>query len=1113
MPSLPFKRASAMLLPLLCLIASLSSPLAIAQDAPTRAAVQRAIDSLTKTDAPTPSQQADQKSLSEALTLLDNIDREEAKAKSQAEQLSKLPIALSDISAKQDALAKSKSTKELKSEYATLSLTALDSRQSEVLANMQDAQEALGAISSQLTTLQTLPEQAQTNMSQIYQRTQEIRGILNATEGVSHAEQMKLNAESALLALQMQYLKTDLDNRTAMQDLAVKQRDYQSARLANAERTLQMLQELSSAQRIGVTEKAAEQTGDLVNTKSNPLVQKEQEINHQLSQQLVSGTTNLNLLVRKNLQAKTRLERGTQIERNLNEQVQMLKGNLLLSRILYQLYQQLEAAPAVVVSNLEEQIADLHLAQFELGQQRDQLFQKNAYLNDLLATSKTPVDAADKASLATLLDTRINLLDQLNRQLDSQLTNAISLQLTQQQLARVYASIEFTLQQHIFWVSSNKAIDTAWFITWPTHAYKQVTDWVVKPDWKRWRKDVLGISLLAFPLILIGGLIMWKRPLLNEQQKRINKDLGRFRQDSQWHTPKALLYTVIYRLPGSLFILAAGLLLVYSGLLSPKLMFRITLNLALGYLVFSVYMTVMRPDGIGETHFRIPKIDLQAARTSMRYIWIPLLPLIILATKAVIEPSSLGNDVIGQALTLLLLGLTTYLVFPISRARIKGAASLQKSIIAAALALAPIALIVLVALGYYYTALKLTGRLIESFYLLIIWSLFYRTALRGLELAARRLAYRRAVAKREQKSHEDADGGESIEEQPMDLEEVSQQSLRLTRTVLLLIFGAAFYWLWSDLVAVFSYLDSMVLWHKSEGSGANTVLFPVSLSDVLIGIMMLGAAWSLARNLPGLLEVLVLSRLRLAQGTSYAFTTILNYLLIGFGTLTALSIMGVQWDKLQWVAGGLSVGIGFGMKEILSNFVSGIIILFERPVRIGDTVTIGSFSGTVTKIRIRATTLTDFDRKEVIIPNQQLMTERLINWSLTDTVTRVIVRVGVAYGSDLELTRTLLKQAAESSTRVLKDPAPLVYFLTFGASTLDHELRVFVHELAERNPAIDELNRKIDQLFREHNIEIAFNQMDVFIKNAQGDEQKVESSELALPAPVAATAIEATPRT
>lgn len=1086
-----FKRASATLLPLLCLLITLGSPTAMAQELPQRATVQRAIDALGK--AETVSQQADQKFLTDTLSLLDSIDKEKIKAKSLSERIRSLPSELKDIGTKLDALTQGKSLEQLKSEYASMSLNELESRQPDVLANMQAAQEAIGAIASRLTSLQTLPERAQASMSRAYQRSQEIRTRLSAGDGVSSAEKMKLNTELALLDLQLANLQKELDNRTSMQDLAIKQRDYQGARLASEEQKLQVLQEQSSAKRLGDTEKTAEQTGELVATEDNPLVQKEQEINHQLSQQLISATTNLNSLAQKNLQAKSWLERGTQTERNLNEQVQMLKGNLLLSRILYQLYQQLEAVPSTLVKNLEEQIADLHLAQFELSQQRDQLFQKNLYLDNLIASSGETVSEEDRANLAKLIDTRVSLLDQLNRQMDAQLTNAISLQLTQQQLTRVYASIEFTLQQHIFWVSSNKPIDGKWFFSWPALAYKQASDWVLKPDWSGWGDMLLPISLLALPLLLIGGLLMWKRSALLERQKRIAKDLGRFRQDSQWHTPRALLYTVLQRLPGSLFILAAGLLLTYCGLLSPRLIFQITLNLALGYLVFSVYLSVMRPGGIGETHFRIPRDELQAKRNSMRYLWLPLLPLIMLSTKAVVEPSTLGNDVIGQVLTLVLLGLTAYLIFPISRARIKGEASMQKSLVAMALALAPVALIVLVGLGYYYTALKLTGRLIESFYLLIIWGLVYRTALRGLELAARRLAYRRAVAKREHKSQEDAEGGETIEEQPMDLEEVSQQSLRLTRIMLLLVFGVAFYWLWSDLVAIFSYLDSMVLWHKSEGTGANAVLFPISLSDVLIGLLLLGGALSLARNLPGLLEVLVLSRLNLAQGTAYAITTMLNYVLIGVGSLVALSMMGVQWDKLQWVAGGLSVGIGFGMKEILSNFVSGIIILFERPVRIGDTVTIGTFSGTVSKIRIRATTLTDFDRKEVIIPNQQLMTERLINWSLSDTITRVIVKVGVAYGSDLELTRKLLNQAAMENSRVLKDPEPIVYFLTFGPSTLDHELRFFVSELGDRNPAIDELNRRIDVLFREHGIEIAFNQMDVYIKNMQGEEQKVES--------------------
>src|SRR5690606_41859731 len=118
----------------------------------------------------------------------------------------------------------------------------------------------------------------------------------------------------------------------------------------------------------------------------------------------------------------------------------------------------------------------------------------------------------------------------------------------------------------------------------------------------------------------------------------------------------------------------------------------------------------------------------------------------------------------------------------------------------------------------------------------------------------------------------------------------------------------------------------------------------------------------------------------------------------GAGFVATLGALGVSWDKLQWLVAALSVGIGFGIQEIFASFISGLIILFERPVRIGDVVTIGNLSGTVSRIRIRATTITDVDRKEIIVPNKTFVTEHLINWSLSDTVTRVTVKVAVANG-------------------------------------------------------------------------------------------------------------------
>jgi len=191
----------------------------------------------------------------------------------------------------------------------------------------------------------------------------------------------------------------------------------------------------------------------------------------------------------------------------------------------------------------------------------------------------------------------------------------------------------------------------------------------------------------------------------------------------------------------------------------------------------------------------------------------------------------------------------------------------------------------------------------------------------------------------------------------------------------------------------------------------------------------------------------------------------------------------------------LSVGLGFGLQEIFANFVSGLIILFEKPVRIGDVVTIGNLSGTVSRIRIRATTITDFDHKEIIVPNKTFVTDQLLNWSLSDTVTRVTIRIGVEFGSDLEQVRALLFQAARENPRVLKDPEPQVFFLNFGDSRLEHELRLHVRDLADRNPVIDEINRRLDSEFREHGITIAFRQLDVHLKNRNGQELRLDRSE------------------
>jgi potassium efflux system protein len=256
----------------------------------------------------------------------------------------------------------------------------------------------------------------------------------------------------------------------------------------------------------------------------------------------------------------------------------------------------------------------------------------------------------------------------------------------------------------------------------------------------------------------------------------------------------------------------------------------------------------------------------------------------------------------------------------------------------------------------------------------------------------------------------------------------------------------------------------------------------VSVADlgmaILIGIISLVAS----RNLPGFLEMTILSRMRLMPGEGYAITTMLRYIIILVGIVVAFNRVGITWSNVHWLAAAVTVGIGFGLQEIFANFVSGLIILFERPIRLGDVVTVGDISGQVARIQIRATTIRDWDNKELILPNREFITGRFVNWSLTDTVVRLVCRIGLSYGADVRRARDLLLEAAAQNPRILKSPRPSALFRDFGDGTLNFDLRCFVGSPDTRLEIMHELNVAILESFRQAGIEIAFPQRDLHIR-------------------------------
>lgn len=1010
-----------------------------------------------------------------------------------SELKAELAGASKEIATAQQELSKLKEsdTRELAAQLAKLSVPALEQRLAERVEELSTWQTALTAANSMIISAQTRPERAQADISKHQTRIDEINSLLKTgREGgkpLNDERRTMLGAEKTALSALIELRRSELAGNSQLQDLGVARRDLLAARIARAEQeTIALQTAINDKRREESEQTVAEFSMKAEKAGSDKLLPAESAENRRLSGYLLRATERLNDLTQQNLQTRQQLDTLNQADQALEEQIAVLEGSLLLSKVLYQ---QQQALPQLTLDkNLADEIADIRLYQFELNQRRESSGNAEDYVDQQLANQPpSEVTPELRSALLELVRTRGELLDRLNHELNALLSESITLQLNQRQLQTKAQAMRETLDEQMFWIPSNRPLDLDWFKSVPTLLERQLQAMPWASVFQALGAGLFERPLFFVPLLLVIGLLLWRRNAINAKLDSLSNDIGHFRNDSQLHTPLALLLNLLLALPGALFLALCGYVLQMDGREQNFSLGAAFYQMAQAWLVFYTAYRMLSPNRVAETHFGWFRPQVAFLRSEIRRLGLVVMALVAVVAIAEHQPGSLVDDVIGIVVVLTCYALMSW---RLTRLLLKGPSSQNappvRRFIGLLFSILPLALIVVVGLGYYYTALKLTGRLIDTLYLMLAWIVIEATLVRGLTVAARRLAYQRALARREAQIDDGTDTSEAAGEPGMDIEQVNQQSLRLTRLAMFGLFFAVLYWVWSDLISVVSYLDNVVLYEFVSGAGDTATSNAITLNNLLGALLIIAITIALARNLPGLLEVLVLSKMRLAQGSAYATTTLLSYALASVGIVSTLSTLGVSWDKLQWLVAALSVGLGFGMQEIFANFISGLIILFERPVRIGDVVTIGNLSGTVSRIRIRATTITDFDRKDIIVPNKTFITGQLINWSLSDTVTRVTIKVGVAYGSDLDLVKKLLYKAAQDNPRVLKDPEPLVLFLTFGESTLDHELRIHVRDLGDRNPATDEINRFIDREFAKAGINIAFRQVDVFLKNFDG---------------------------
>ena len=627
---------------------------------------------------------------------------------------------------------------------------------------------------------------------------------------------------------------------------------------------------------------------------------------------------------------------------------------------------------------------------------------------------------------------RKDILALLDKNYSDQFNKLSSLDAKTQQTITTAEAFRTYINERVLWIRSNR-------IFWLPEMQEAATTfgWLINPV--RWA-EVAGALRVDFRssylFYIVAALIVLA---LICTQGRCRRTITRIGKRAAKSTFCEFMPTLRVALLTGLLALPWPIVLCFFGwrLISPPVGSEFSVAVGNGLIAVAVFFLLLnlvrqscRPHGLGISHFNWPTGAAGMLRLRVFGLMTVVLPVAFIAVTLRAHENPQGRDALERLafiVGLMTLAWFMFGVFHPTRGVFRayllehrtGWANRTRPIWYPLSFGVPIVLTLMAFFGYFFTAGELTWRLeamiwvlATLFYIrefLVRWFVVNHRSLRIEQARQRRIALKEA-AEAETPTNpgtEDSpavDLTQTIVEEKTDLQIVGEQTNRLINTALLLAAFVFAWFLWVDVLPALRILDNYKLWSTTveatveslDADGVASVItetrvVPITIASLLAALLFGVITFTAARNVPGLLEIALLQRLPVHPATRYAIRTVTRYVIMVVGIVLTFGAIGVGWAKVQWLAAALTVGLGFGLQEIFANFVSGLIILFERPVRIGDVVTIDSVSGTVSRIQIRATTITDWDRKDYIVPNKEFVTGRLLNWTLLDSTNRIVI--------------------------------------------------------------------------------------------------------------------------